>query len=140
MHSPTERTEGLLVTDEQLKGVLLRFPSLNLAIVFGSVAQGQQRADSDLDIAVGAGHPLTADDKIAIIEGLAEHTGRPVDLIDLHVAAQPLLGQIVRHGKRLFGSDAAYGRLISRHLFEQADFMPYRDRILAERRTAWIGK
>ena len=56
------------------------------------------------------------------------------------MVAEPLLGQIVRHGRRLLGSDSAYGQLISRHLFEQADFMPYRARVLAERRAAWAGK
>ena len=129
-----------ICTDPQLRGVLARFPALVLALVFGSVAQGQQRADSDLDIAVAATHDLTATEKMAIISALAEQTGRAIDLIDLSVVAEPLLGQIVRHGRRLFGSDKAYGQLISRHLFEQADFMPYRTRVLTERRSAWIGK
>ena len=126
--------------DASLREVLARFPMLVLAIVFGSVAKGQPRADSDLDIAVAAHQALTANQKIDIISALATRTGRPIDLIDLKVVAEPLLGQIVRHGRRLFGSDTAYGQLISRHLFEQADFMPYRTRLLAERRAAWIGK
>jgi hypothetical protein len=75
-----------------------------------------------------------------IIFALAEQTSRPVDLIDLKVVAEPLLGQIIRHGRRLLGSDGAYGQLINRHLIEQADFMPYRNRVIAERRAAWIGK
>ena len=127
-------------TDAELLDVLMRFPALVLALVFGSVAQGRQRADSDLDIAVAANRALTAAEKMDIIAALAERTGRPIDLIDLKMVAEPLLGQIVRHGRRLFGSDKAYGQLISRHLFEQADFMPYRSRVLAERRAAWIGK
>jgi len=126
--------------DAVLLDVLTRFPALVLALVFGSVAQGRQRADSDLDIAVAADRALTAAEKMDIIAALAERTGRPIDLIDLKMVAEPLLGQIVRHGRRLFGSDKAYGQLISRHLFEQADFMPYRSRVLAERRAAWIGK
>ena len=126
--------------DATLLDVLARFPALVLALVFGSVAQGRQRADSDLDIAVAANRALTATEKMDIIAALAERTGRPIDLIDLKLVAEPLLGQIVRHGRRLFGSDKAYGQLISRHLFEQADFMPYRSRVLAERRAAWIGK
>lgn len=123
-----------------VKEVLSRFPALLLAVVFGSVAQGRHRAGSDLDIAVGANQALTAAEKMAIIGALAEHTGRTIDLIDLKLVAEPLLGQIVRHGYRLLGSDKAYGQLIGRHLFEQADFMPYRNRVLAERRAAWIGK
>ena len=126
--------------DNQLREVLAGFPELILALIFGSVAKGLQRIDSDLDIAVVAKQALTADEKIVIISALAEKTGRPVDLVDLKVVGEPLLGQIVQHGRRLLGSDGEYGRLISRHLFEQADFMPYRNRILAERRAAWIGK
>jgi len=126
--------------NKQLQEVLTRFPDLVLALVFGSVAKGGQRTDSDLDIAVAAKQALTVAEKMAIIAALAEQTGRPIDLIDLKIVAGPLLGQIVRHGRRLLGSDAEYGRLLSRHVFEQADFMPYRNRVLAERRAAWIGK
>jgi predicted nucleotidyltransferase len=122
------------------KEVLTQFPQLCLAIVFGSVAFGRQRPDSDLDIAIAANHPLPANEKMTIIRVLAERIGRPIDLIDLGVVAEPLLGQVVRHGRRILGSDTRYGELIRRHLFEQADFMPYRNRILAERRQAWIGK
>lgn len=126
--------------DEQLKEVFAQFPQILIAVLFGSVASGYQRADSDLDIAVAADQPLTAGERMSMISALAERTGRPVDLIDLKAVSEPLLGQIVRHGRRVLGSDTLYGALISRHLFERADFMPYRARILAERRMAWIGK
>ena len=124
--------------DAVLKHVLVQLPTL--VLVFGSVAQGRERADSDLDIAVAARQPLILVERMNIIAALAEQTGRPVDLIDLYGVADPLLGQIVRHGRRLLGSDSEYGNLISKHLFEQADFMPYRNRVLTERRAAWIGK
>ena len=135
--TPPQTLPGI---DAVLKDVLAGFPTLRQALVFGSVAQGRQRPDSDLDIAVAASQPLTAAEKMALIAALAERTGRPVDLIDLKVVGEPLLGQILRHGRRLLGSNTAYAQLISQHLFDQADFMPYRNRILAERRAAWIGK
>lgn len=50
-----------------------------------------------------------------------------------------MLGQVLRHGKRLQGTDEAYAQLLSRHLLDAADFMPYVDRILGTRRQAWIG-
>jgi predicted nucleotidyltransferase len=128
------------ITDDQLRALLAGFPQLELALLFGSLAQDRHRTGSDIDIAVAAHQALTAAEKIALVEALAERTGRPVDLVDLKVMAEPLLGQILRHGRRLLGSDRAYGQLISRHLFEQADFMPYRARVLEERRAAWIRK
>lgn len=133
--SPSSQT-----IDAQLKKVFAHFPKIVLVVLFGSVALGRQRADSDLDIAIAAKQALTAHEKIALIGALAELTGRSIDLIDLSVASEPLLGQILRYGRRILGSDTQYGELISRHVFEQADFMPYRTRLLAERRMAWIGK
>jgi uncharacterized protein len=122
-----------------LTQALAGFANIELAIVFGSVAAGRARFDSDLDIAVAAKRELTSSEKQDIITALAASTGRVIDLVDLHTAGEPLLGQIVRHGKRLFGSNLAYGNLLSRQLIDHADFMPYRNRILAERRASWIG-
>lgn len=126
--------------DIQLKEVFTHFPKVALVVLFGSIASGCYHANSDLDIAVAADLPLTIDEKFSMVSALAERIGRPVDLIDLNVVSEPLLGQIVRHGRRVLGSDTLYGKLISRHVFEQEDFMPYRTRLLAERRMAWIGK
>ncbi|MDP1593541.1 MAG: nucleotidyltransferase domain-containing protein [Gallionella sp.] len=135
-----EKLQFSQAVDVQLRELLTHFPQITLAVLFGSVATGSQREDSDLDIAVAAKQVLTAQERITLVGALAERIGRPVDLIDLHGVSEPLLGQIVRHGRRILGSDTLYGDLIARHLFEQADFMPYRTRILAERRLAWIGK
>ncbi len=115
-------------------------PGVGLAILFGSLADGEGRAGSDLDLAVDAGRRLTASEKMALISELAGRTGRPVDLVDIQAIGEPLLGQILRHGKRILGSDTHYANLIRRHLFDQVDYLPYRNRILAERRQAWIGK
>jgi predicted nucleotidyltransferase len=115
-------------------------PGIRLAILFGSLAGGRERTDSDVDLAIDVGHRLAADEKLALMTALAERTGRPVDLVDLRAVGEPLVGQILRHGTRLLGSETAYADLIRRHLFDQADFLPYRRRILAERRRGWIGK
>ncbi len=130
--------------DPNLKDAILAAigtqPCIALAILFGSLATGKGRAESDLDLAVDAGRRLTCDEKMALISELAARTGRPIDLVDIRSIGEPLLGQILRHGKRIAGSDTLYGDLIRRHLFDQADYLPYRNRILAERRQAWIGK
>lgn len=120
--------------------VFARFPSITLAVLFGSAAVGRQGPHSDLDIAVSAHAPLTVADKVALTRALAERTGRPIDLVDLATIPEPLLGQVVQHGQRLLGSDTQFAQLLSRHLVEHADFMPYRNRVLAERRKAWIGR
>ena len=108
--------------------------------MYGSVAAGMAGFDSDLDLAIDLGRELRAADKIELISGLAELTGRPIDLVDLRTVGVPLLGQILAHGKRLLGSNTRYAQLVSRNLFDTADFLPLRNRILKERRERWIGK
>ena len=120
--------------------VLARHPRVDMAILFGSLSSGTARPDCDIDLAVGGDSPLSRDEKMALMADLAESLGRPVDLIDLGRVGEPLLGQVLRHGRRLLGSNERYAGLLSRHLFEMADFVPYRSRILAERRQAWIGR
>lgn len=120
--------------------LMARHPRVELAILFGSMASGTARPDSDIDLAVGSDTPLSQNEKAALIADLAESLGRPVDLIDLGTIGEPLLGQVLRHGRRLIGSDEHFAGLLSRHLFEMADFFPYRSRILTERRQAWIGR
>ena len=126
--------------NNHIRQVLARHGSIRMAILFGSLAKERATPQSDLDLAIQMDALLTAETKMALIGALSQAIGRPVDLIDLRVAGEPLLGQILKHGVRLMGSDSDHAELIKRHLFDEADFMPYRRRILAERRRAWIGK
>jgi predicted nucleotidyltransferase len=70
---------------------------LELAIVFGSTARGQERAGSDLDVAV-----LGRIDAGELAGRLALATGREVDVVDLSSAPIPLLDAILRQGIGVF--------------------------------------
>ena len=73
-----------------------------------------------------------------MMEAIAIATGCPVDLVDLYHAPEPVLGEALK-GVRLLGDAADQARLVARHVLNAADFLPLRERILAERRAAWIG-
>lgn len=128
------------IVDKQVSGVIERHPAIRLVLLFGSLAKGIARYDSDVDLAVGAARPLEIGEKIELIAELAEATGRPVDLIDLSTVGEPLLGQIIAGGRRIVGNDTLYADLVVKHLFDHEDFVPYQRRILRERREAWIGR
>jgi predicted nucleotidyltransferase len=120
-----------------LRDVLSSYPEIRLAMLFGSQAAGSARADSDIDLALMCEQPLTAALKQQVIEAVSLATGLPVDLIDLYGAPEPVVGEALS-GKRLLGSDAVYADLLSRHLLNTQDFLPIQQRILAERRDAWL--
>lgn len=119
--------------------VLKKFPEIHIAILFGSMASGTADAHSDIDLAISFSKPMTIEQKTQLISSLAEATGRPVDIIDLRSVGEPMLGQILHHGKRLIGADCEYAELLSKHLGNEADFMPYYRRLLKQRRKTWIG-
>jgi predicted nucleotidyltransferase len=123
-----------------VRAVLEPLGYIELAIIFGSAATGQQRPDSDLDVAILAPQPLSAKQRIELIDLLALEIGRPIDLIDLKEVGQPLLNQIVKHGRQVLGSSDKMANLVYRNIIDQADFAPLQDRLLKERRTLWTAK
>ena len=62
----------------------------------------------------------------------------PIDLIDMRVIGEPLLGEILTKGERILGNNSDFASLLSRYLIDKADFYPYRERLLKERREQWI--
>jgi len=123
----------------KLQQFLEQDQDIELAILFGSMATGKQSIKSDVDLAIKKVKPLTLQQKKHFVEQIAHITGRAVDLIDLSTVGEPLLGQIIKHGKRLTGSDTTYAELILQHVYAQTDFVPYIERTLKERRQKWIN-
>jgi len=83
--------------------------------------------------------PLDVEKKMQLIAEIAAASGRPVDLVDLRSVGEPLLGQILKHGQQIRGQATALAGLMQRHVYAMEDFMPYVERMLDERKRAWIG-
>jgi predicted nucleotidyltransferase len=124
--------------ESKLAALMRQHAKLRVALLFGSLAHGRERVDSDLDVAVAGLAPLTLEDRAQLIGELATLTGRPVDLIDLTTCDGPVRAEALSRGRLIHCTDRGlYADLIRRMLYDEADFMPYRRRILAERRRAW---
>jgi len=124
---------------KQIVSLLEKRKDILCAVLFGSLVKGDAGPDSDIDIAILANHNLEVHEIMQLISQIASITGRPVDLVDLAQAGEPLLGQILSGGRMILGDDATYAGLISKHVFNSSDFVPYQQRILLERRKKWIG-
>ena len=122
---------------KQLARFLSQYPQFELAILFGSQAKGDTNAESDIDLALLSDVPISSSLKLELIELIGARFGCPVDIVDLYYAAEPILGQVFK-GKRLLGDNATYASLLTKHLINTADFVPLQQRILTERRNAWI--
>ncbi len=122
----------------EILAALQMIDGLQLVVVFGSVAQGTVRFDSDLDIAVRYAAPLDAEQKLVLIRALGAASGRPIDLIDLRTAGPIVAREALTKGKRIFGSDTDFASQLSCTLIDYADFAPLIERTLRERRDAWM--
>ena len=85
-----------------LRERLLPQGELQALYLFGSVARGESRRDSDIDLAfLASGSPAP----YAVFEAaqdLALRLGHDVDLIDLRRASTVMCAQVVGNGRRLF--------------------------------------
>jgi predicted nucleotidyltransferase len=125
---------------DRVRTVLEERRDVVLAYLFGSAAAGTLSPESDVDVGVLTRHEFSAQERASLIRDLAQATGRPVDLVDLHQAGSPLLQRILGTGREIVCRDrAAKERLILRMLGEAEDFLPLRRRALQRRRDRWIG-
>ena len=83
---------------KQIRRLLEKRGDITCALIFGSYAKGDVLPESDVDIALLANHSLDVSDRMALISRIAAITGRPVDLVDLSSAGEPLLGEIFVQG------------------------------------------
>ncbi|MDF3070586.1 MAG: uncharacterized protein K0R38_6187 [Polyangiaceae bacterium] len=79
---------------QQIRDALASVPGVKLALVFGSVARGQAREGSDVDVAV-----LGADLDVAELSArISEATGREAQVVRLEDATIPLLEELLSDG------------------------------------------
>jgi len=123
----------------RIAALLRSVDGVRAAWLFGSVAHGTEDTSSDIDLAVLCDDPLSGKEKKELIEKLARTVVRPVDLIDLGTTHGPIVGRVFGEGTQLFCDDSSlYAERLRQWWAEKADWIPYRRRILQERREQWI--
>jgi uncharacterized protein len=101
------------------------------AVIFGSVARGESRADSDVDVAIelrrGAARDVHAIGRL--VAQLESAAGRPVDLVLMDEAPPGLAYRVFRDGRLLVEHDnAALVNRKARAILEYLDWKPVEER------------
>ena len=73
--------------------------------LFGSVAEGRERPDSDVDLALLSTGEMDPYSLFACAQDLGGLLGRDVDLIDLSRASTVMRAHVVGHGRRIAVED-----------------------------------
>lgn len=134
MSMPKHKSDNKKV-EQQINQWLSKHASIHFAILFGSFAKQTNTPESDIDIAIELNEPLTAETKLTLLQTFSELSNRRIDLVDLKTVGEPLLNQIIQHGKVLKGTKADMVQLSIKNVNMMQDFTPYLKRTLEERRA-----
>jgi predicted nucleotidyltransferase len=99
-------------TISALRAALRTEPNISLAVLFGSVARGDDDEQSDVDLLVGLRDPELGN-RVALSRRLREHTDLPLEVVALEDALRrPLLMvDILRDGRVLVDRDGRWSEL-----------------------------
>ena len=97
------RTHGAVLA--AIRSALRTEPSLRTVVLFGSVARGTDRPDSDIDLAVAPSPSSEVAERVSA--KIRAATGRDVDLVDWHAArlSADLAPRLLRDGRPLRDAD-----------------------------------
>ena len=99
--------------EDRLSGCL-RAAGAAYATLFGSLARGEAGPESDIDVAVSFGKPMSSDLRMAVTGIVADAAGRSVDLVDLESAGGLILARALGGREILCDSVATRQRMIAR--------------------------
>ena len=121
--------------DSRILTVLSIFPEIELVILFGSAGADSLKPHSDIDIAIASPFPISSELKANATAALALALERPIDLVDLNRAPQPLVASVLASGRILQNRDPEVYASIMRRLWRwNEDMKSNHDTMLAIRR------
>jgi predicted nucleotidyltransferase len=115
LHVPVEERVYLRrhwATIARLRAALRTEPNVSLAILFGSVARGDDDEQSDVDLLVGLRDPGLGN-RVALAERLRQHIDLPIEVIALEDALRraSLMVEIMRDGRVLVDREGRWSGL-----------------------------
>jgi predicted nucleotidyltransferase len=123
-----------------IQNILVLYPEIKIAYLYGSAAKNRLRSDSDVDIAVSAQRPLTIDERLNIITSLSKGLDREIDLVDLSTTHGLLLYEILTKGKLVLCKDTAFkAELMKEVVYFAEDFLPQIQDFLDRKVKRFIG-
>ena len=111
---------------ERLTGVFEKYPDIQAVYLFGSVAVGKMRPESDLDLGIVPRNKSLRQKRLAILTDLARRGFCNVDLVFLDTDDIVLKYEVVRLNRVLYQTeDFDRGAMYSKVIRQYLDFRPY---------------
>lgn len=109
-----------------LPNILKKFPLIQAAYIFGSIASGKERKDSDLDLGIFPRSSEIRNQRLDILQELAKEGFSNVDLVFLDTDNIVLKYEAIRQNKLIYQtSDFDRGSTYSFIVRQYLDFLPF---------------
>jgi predicted nucleotidyltransferase len=109
----------------RLRACLAAWPQVEFAVLFGSAARGELRADSDVDLAVRFRPGVISGWEVGgLVDAVGRASGRPADIVDLERARSLVLRREIGAGVLVMGDPAELVELRRRSFREWRDVGP----------------
>jgi predicted nucleotidyltransferase len=115
-------------------------PEIKIIGIHGSYAKGLARPDSDIDLCIGSQRPLDVEFRLKISTDLSLILGKEIDLVDLQSIHGVILKETIQNSVWVSRDAETFAGILKRMLLDEADFEPYRKRILDARRERFLKK
>jgi predicted nucleotidyltransferase len=110
---------------EALRRSLAGRSDLRFAVLFGSCAQGRERPESDVDLAIVPSGAFSLVDEGDLARSVAQATGRELDLVRLDRTEDIILRREIAHGVLVGESvPGGFARFRGEAIVEWLDFEP----------------
>ena len=123
-----------------LKQYFTTHPSVQLVILYGSFAKGQENQRSDVDIAVAGSAEYPSSVLVDLNLEISKLLNREIDIVDLNSINGTILTQILTSGNIIKSEDTSlYAELIKKMLYFEEDMAPGIRYILDYRREKFLN-
>lgn len=115
--------------NQAIRSVFSQFEQVAAVYVFGSVAEGRRRAESDIDLGVVAVDETFADRKLDVLAALVDRGVENVDIVILNGADTVTRFEVVRHNELVYSTPVFdRGQYYSRVVRKYLDLQPHLER------------
>lgn len=128
------------IITQKLQQFFASKPEVKVVGVYGSYAKGLARADSDIDICIASDRSIDIEIKVALSTELSLLLGKEIDLVDLNSIHGVILKETLKNSIWIIRDTNTSARILKKMLLDEADFEPYRKRILDARRERFLKK
>jgi len=110
--------------EKEIKEIAKKY-KIDLIVLFGSLAKGNERSESDADIGISRNKSFELEEDLQLRQDLQQIFKREIDIVEIKRASPLLLGEIAKNSRLLYGKKDKFTEMKILAMKKYIDFKPY---------------